>query len=597
MRLPAMRDGAPMFQSRSTEAVAGRRTRRWLLALPVLALCGVADSGYLLWQHRAATATFCPTGGCDVVNQGAYSEIGGIPLAAVGAVAYVFLLALSVVAVMLDSRRLIGVTLVVAGIGVVVSAWLVYLQVAVIESICSWCVLSAFTMILIFTMSLSAWFTIGPPLWSEQTNLGQHSIRYGHTTANEKVSSPPPSPSSLGGGEDGQGGLLKEIKKSPTEIPRHPIRFPLMALGMFALLAALLGGFVRLGWNWPTVSSTLSAVHGPLMISGFLGTLIGLERTVAMGKWWTSGGPLFTGVGALILIAGVPGAAGPALITFGSLVLVVTFVLLIRGQPALFTIIMGLGALAWLGGNILWLSGWPIFSVVSWWAAFLVLTIAGERLELSRFLPLARRHRLSFLAATGLFVGGLVPAGMAFDIGSRLSGLGLITLAIWLLRHDMARQAVKKTGLHRFVALSLLSGYVWLAVAGVLTLSFGGIAVGSHHDATLHALHAHGVWDGYDATLHAIFVGFVFSMIIGHAPIIFPSVLGIALPFRPIFYSHLVLLHLSLVLRVVGDLAAWWPGRLGGGLLNVVAVLLFLGNMATSGVLGNRSVSLVDTGQ
>lgn len=560
MRLPGMCDSVPMSRPRSTETIANRRSRRWLLALPVLALLGLADSGYLFWQHGTATSAFCPAGGCAVVNQGEYSEIRGIPLAAIGAVAYLLLLVLSVMVVRLDSRRLLGLMLVITGIGVAVSAWLVYLQVAVIESICFWCILSALTMTSIFVLSLSALLTIQPPLLSERAHP-------------------------------------ERVIQSQTEVSRHPIRFPLMALGMFALLAAMLGGLLRLGWDWPIVPSTLSDVHGPLMISGFLGTLIGLERTVAMGKWWTSVGPLCTGVGALILIAGAPGVAGPALITLGSLVLVVTFVQLICGQPALFTITMGLGALAWLVGNSLWLSGWPIVSVVSWWAAFLVLTIAGERLELSRFLPLARRHRLSFLAAIGLFVAGLVAAGVAFDIGVRMSGLGLVVLAIWLLRHDMARQSVKKTGLHRFVALSLLAGYVWLAVAGLLMLGLGGVAVGSHHDATLHALHEHGVQDGYDATLHAIFVGFVFSMIIGHAPIIFPSVLGIALPFRPAFYSHLALLHLSLVLRVVGDLTAWWSGRLGGGLLNVVAVLLFLGNMAMSGALGKRSVSLADAGR
>ncbi len=552
-----MHDGAPMSQSRSTEAVAGRRAWRWLLMLPVLALLGLADSGYLLWQHLAATSTFCPTGGCAAVTQGAYSEIRGIPLAAIGVAAYLLLVALSVMAVTLGSRRVLGVMLAIAGIGVAVSAWLVYLQVVVIESICFWCVLSAFTMTLIFALSLSALLTIRPPQWAELANPQQ-------------------------------------VTQSPTGVLRHPFRFPLMALGMIALLAAMLGGLFRLGWNWSSVPSTLPSVHGPLMISGFLGTLIALERTVAMGKWWPSVGPLCTGVGALILIAGIPGVAGPALMTLGSLALVVVFVHLVRGQPALFTFIMGLGALAWLAGNSLWLVGWPIFSVVSWWAAFLVLTIAGERLELSRFLPLARRHRLSFLAANGLFVAGLLLAVVAFDIGSRLSGLGLVAMSIWLLRHDMARQSVQKTGLHRFVALSLLSGYVWLAVAGLLMLSLGGVAAGLHHDAALHAMHEHGVLDGYDATLHAIFVGFVFSMIIGHAPIIFPSVLGISLPFRPAFYSHLALLHLSLVLRVVGDLAAWWPGRLGGGLLNAVAVLLFLGNMALSGAMGKRSVSLVD---
>lgn len=45
-----------------------------------------------------------------------------------------------------------------------------------------------------------------------------------------------------------------------------------------------------------------------------------------------------------------------------------------------------------------------------------------------------------------------------------------------------------------------------------------------------------------------------------------------------IFYSHLVLLHLSLLLRVGGDLAIWLPARQWGGLLNVIALLLFLAN-------------------
>ena len=549
-----MHDDAPMSPSRSTEAVAARRARRWLLLLPLLALLGLADSGYLLWQHLAATSTFCPTAGCAAVTQGAYSEIRGIPLAAIGVAAYLLLLTLSVMAVALDSRRVLGVMLAIAGIGVAVSAWLVYLQVAVIGSICFWCVLSALTMLSILAMSLSAFLTIRPSQWAEPAN--------------------PP-----------------RVLHVPSGALPPPFRFPLMALGMIALLAAMLGGLFRLGWDWPIVPPALRAAHGPLMISGFLGTLIGLERTVAMGKWWPSVGPLCTGIGALLLIAGVPGVAGPTLITLGSLVLVITFVQLIRGQPALFTVTMGLGALAWLVGNTLWLVGWPIYRVVSWWAAFLILTIAGERLELSRFLPLARRHRLSFLAAIGVFVAGLLLAVVAFDGGSRMSGLGLIAMSIWLLRHDMARHSVQKTGLHRFVALSLLAGYVWLAVAGLLMLSLGGVATGLHHAAALH-VHEHGVQDGYDAALHAIFVGFAFSMIIGHAPIIFPSVLGISLPFRSAFYSHLVLLHLSLVLRVVGDLAAWWPWRLGGGLLNAVAVLLFLGNMALSGAMGKQSVSL-----
>ena len=351
---------------------------------------------------------------------------------------------------------------------------------------------------------------------------------------------------------------------------RHLLRFPLMVMAVVALLAALWGGLLRLGWDWPIMRPTLPVAHGPLMISGFLGTLIGLERAVAAGKRWTYAGPTLTGLGALALVVGLPGAVGASLMAVGSLALVVVFAFIVRRQPGLPEITMGVGALAWLVGNSLWLSGWPIFRVVGWWAGFLVLTIAGERLELSRFLPTSRAAQAVVVSGVGLFAAGLVLALSVFGLGARLSGLGLLVLTFWLLRYDIARRAVRKAGLTRFVAVSLLSGYLWLGVAGLLGLRFGGLAAGLH----------------YDAWLHAIFLGFVFAMIFGHAPIIFPAVLGVAVPFRPAFYSHLALLHLSLVLRVVGDVAAWWPGRLWGGLLNVVAVLLFLGNMARAVVEG-----------
>jgi len=76
--------------------------------------------------------------------------------------------------------------------------------------------------------------------------------------------------------------------------------------------------------------------------------------------------------------------------------------------------------------------------------------------------------------------------------------------------------------------------------------------------------------------LHTVFVGFVFSMIFGHALIIIPAVMGVKLRYTPIYYLPLGLLHLSLLLRVAGDLFLWFPVRQWGGLLNEVAVLLFL---------------------
>jgi hypothetical protein len=90
----------------------------------------------------------------------------------------------------------------------------------------------------------------------------------------------------------------------------------------------------------------------------------------------------------------------------------------------------------------------------------------------------------------------------------------------------------------------------------------------------------------YDAMLHAIFLGFVFSMIFGHAPIILPSVLGVALPFRRGFYAHWALLHASLAVRVGSDLALWPPGQRWGGLGNALAIVLFLANSVRAIVAG-----------
>ena len=106
-------------------------------------------------------------------------------------------------------------------------------------------------------------------------------------------------------------------------------RFPLMVLGLLALLTALWGGLLRLGWAWPLPWPTLSVVHGPLMVCGFLGTLIGVERAVALGACWPYAAPLLTAVGALALLAGLP---APPLMTLGSLGLVAIFAVIVQRQ-------------------------------------------------------------------------------------------------------------------------------------------------------------------------------------------------------------------------------------------------------------------------
>jgi hypothetical protein len=49
----------------------------------------------------------------------------------------------------------------------------------------------------------------------------------------------------------------------------------------------------------------------------------------------------------------------------------------------------------------------------------------------------------------------------------------------------------------------------------------------------------------------------------------------ITLPFSPILYGPVVLMQFGLLIRIVGDLALWWPARLWGGLLNGLAIVWF----------------------
>jgi hypothetical protein len=354
--------------------------------------------------------------------------------------------------------------------------------------------------------------------------------------------------------------------RAGTDRPRKRVplkyeRLPLMAASIIALLAALWAGVMRLGWSLPPIQPGLYLAHGPLMVGGFLGTLISLERAVALGAGWSYAAPALSGAGALALIAGAPDAIGPILVTGGSLGLVANFAAILRRQSAPFTITMAAGAVAWLIGNCLWLAGVHIFQMFCWWAGFLVLTIAGERLELSRLTGPDRQHHLSFAAATIVFVAGLASALPAPALGLRLAGAGMLALAIWLWRDDLARRTVKQQGLTRFIAANLLAGYFWLGAAGIAWLWFGG-------EFTMF---------GYDAMLHTVFLGFVFSMVFAHAPLIFPAVLGRPLPFRRSFYVHSALLHGSLLLRISGDLWGSYRAYDWGGLLNVLAVLIFVG--------------------
>ena len=340
-----------------------------------------------------------------------------------------------------------------------------------------------------------------------------------------------------------------------------PWRVPLLVLAFISLFLGVAAGLARLGWLFAEPAEGLSVLHGPLMVSGFFGTVISLERAVALSRRWAYLGPLLSGLGGGIAILGGSAQLAALLFAVGGAILSAASFVIVRQQRELFTLTLALGATCWLLGNLVWLAGAPVTAIVPWSIAFFVFTIAGERLELSRLLPPSPIAKRVFAA---LMLGMLIAVAastFAWTEGTLLLGACLLGVALWLMRQDVARRTVRGRGLTRFIAVCLLSGYVWLAAAGLTILASGGLGHGGA---------------AYDAALHAVLLGFVFSMVFGHAPIIFPAVLRVAVPYSPYFYAPLALLHASLIVRLAGDwmLSPQW--RAWGGAMNGVALLAFV---------------------
>src|SRR3972149_11731547 len=134
-------------------------------------------------------------------------------------------------------------------------------------------------------------------------------------------------------------------------------------------------------------------------------------------------------MGALALIVGVPSLFVKMLMTLSSTGLVFLLVVIFYPHLALHAIAIMLGAFCWYIGNGLWLLGLPFYKIALWWIGFLTLTIAGERLEISRVLLISKKTKLVFILAVVVFIGGSLLAIKAFSAGTRVASIGMITLA------------------------------------------------------------------------------------------------------------------------------------------------------------------------
>lgn len=306
-----------------------------------------------------------------------------------------------------------------------------------------------------------------------------------------------------------------------------------------------------------------STWHGALMVTA-IATFIAVERAAVIRRPWVWAAPVISAAGAILLIAGADNA-GALLIAASAAIIVVAMARGAAATPGIAIVLMTAGAAAWLVAALLLVTAQPLVRIVPWWSAFLVLTIAGERHELAHILRPSRRALITFAFPVVLLAIGTTLTLVDLRAGAYALGIGDIGIALWLVARDRPLAASRTHPLARFIGRTTRAAYLWLAVAGLLTVLV---------DVPAGLL--------YDAELHALFVGFVLTMIFAHAPIVLPAILGGMVEFRAVIYAPLALLTLSVAVRVASDVAGDADGRALGAAGIGIALPLFAAVMASS---------------
>jgi len=273
-----------------------------------------------------------------------------------------------------------------------------------------------------------------------------------------------------------------------------------------------------------------------LMVLGFLGTLIALERAVALRRTWGLAAPGFLGLGGILLTVGAPQWLGTIALVNGCVVLVAVYVQLFARQYDEATAVELLGAVSAMTAALLWLR-LEVSVLLPWLVTFILLTIIAERVELARLHRPPGSERILLILSSVVIIGALASL-IAPRLGAHVFGATVLVLTLWSANGDVARKTIKLTGLPRFSAAALLLGYAWLTVGALIWLIKG----------------EPNTFNSYDAAVHSVFLGFAMSMVIAHAPVILPAVIRRPLPYHPSMWVTLIVLQIGLIFRVaIGD--------------------------------------------
>ncbi|MEQ8684284.1 MAG: hypothetical protein RIE86_03285 [Imperialibacter sp.] len=331
-------------------------------------------------------------------------------------------------------------------------------------------------------------------------------------------------------------------------------KLPFFALALVGLLSGVWAGLIRIGFDLPPVD--LATLHGPLMVGGFVGTLIGVERSIlsSNGKWWLI--PALSGAAIIAWLAGFHQVAPYFLIAASALLVLLQAILLLSSSPTWVTFVQFCGAICFAGGNIRLLFNPLMPAIVPFWMGFVLCFILATRLSENP----AKNVLMGSLIKVGLVVF-LVSLIVPFHLGGYyLTGGGLVAIALGMIYIEVQTDQGIGWSYEKYSFTAIMLGWFWLLTSGI------GIMLWKEHIY------------GYDATTHSFFVGFLFSMVFIHALAKASYLAGLSKPpFHPVLFTWLILLSVSLLLRVfAADILHIISLKKWSGLLNGISIFGFI---------------------
>jgi uncharacterized membrane protein len=124
----------------------------------LVALVGLGDAIYLTVKHLSGEGVPCTiVAGCELVLSSEYASVAGVPLAALGALAYFLAFSLAVLS-FFGNRKMWFLFGVQVALMSVFTLWLLYLQAFVIGAFCQFCLLSAMVTFILLALALAGRF-------------------------------------------------------------------------------------------------------------------------------------------------------------------------------------------------------------------------------------------------------------------------------------------------------------------------------------------------------------------------------------------------------------------------------------------------------